>query len=208
MGTIVVADDHPLFREALMAALSPLGHAFKECSTLDDCHATFEVDHDVDLLLLDLNMPGSQGLYGLVSLRNTFPAVPIAIVSGSDTSDLVRKARALGALGFIPKSTKPDGMRRAVESLLRGESTFPDVEFQDDRLSTEDAELSGRIAKLTPQQYTVWGLMRDGKLNKEIASDLAISEATVKAHVSAILKKLAVSNRTQAVLVASKVFLE
>lgn len=209
MGTIVIADDHPLYREALKASLAQLGHHFKECSTLDDCHATFELDSDVELLLLDLNMPGSQGLYGLVSLRNTFPQVPIVVVSGNDRAELVRKARALGALGFIPKSTKPERMRAAVERVLAGQTSFPTEEGEEGfEFKAGDGELARRVAKLTPQQYTVWGSLRDGKLNKEIADELAISEATVKAHVSAVFKKLEVSNRTQAVLLASKFFVE
>lgn len=208
MGAIVVADDHPLFREALKSALHPLGYEFLECGTLDDCHAVLEVTSDIELLLLDLNMPGSLGLYGLVSLRNTFPQVPIVVVSGDDRPELVDKSQALGALGFVPKSTKPDQIRTAIERVLNGDSAFPNTGRQNEGLDAEDAELAGRVSKLTPQQYTVWGAMRDGKLNKEVADELAISEATVKAHVSAIFKKLEVSNRTQAVLLASKLFLE
>lgn len=179
-----------------------------ECATLDDCHATLEINDDVDLVLLDLNMPGSLGLYGLVSLRNAFPAVPIAVVSGTDAPAVIGKAMALGALGFIPKSTAADRMRAAIEHILNGEPWFPDLGDTEPAMTNEESELVERVSQLTPQQYTVLGLMRSGMLNKEIADELAISEATVKAHVSAIFKKLDVSNRTQAVVLASKVFLD
>lgn len=208
MGTVIVADDHPLFRQAIAASLEPFGCSVAECATLDDCHATLEINDDVDLVLLDLNMPGSLGLYGLVSLRNAFPAVPIAVVSGTDAPPVIGKAMALGALGFIPKSTAPERMRTAIEHILDGEPWFPDLGDAATSMTSEESELVERVSQLTPQQYTVLGLMRGGMLNKEIADELAISEATVKAHVSAIFKKLDVSNRTQAVVLASRVFLD
>ncbi|MEM6732589.1 MAG: response regulator transcription factor, partial [Myxococcota bacterium] len=203
MGTVIVADDHPLFREAMKVALKPFELDIAECATLDDCHATLELNPEVDLVLLDLNMPGSLGLYGLVSLRNTFPSVPVAIISGSDKPEMIAKAMGLGALGFIPKSTAPDRMRSAVQQILEGEPWFPDIGDVATSASNHDSELTDRVSRLTPQQYTVLGAMREGKLNKEIADELGISEATVKAHVSAVFKKLEVSNRTQAVVLAS-----
>lgn len=207
MGTIIVADDHPLFRAAVKVSLEPFGVSVAECATLDDCHATLECRDDVDLVFLDLRMPGSQGLFGLVSLRNRFPSIPVAIISGNDSSATIQKAMTLGARGFIPKSTTPTKMQEAMRCILGGTGWFPDgIQPDSDLWAPEDHEIAQRVARLTPQQYTVLGYLRAGKLNKEIAYELGICEATVKAHVSAIFKKLEVSNRTQVVVMASKLF--
>ncbi len=204
---IVIIDDHPLFRDAMKGALASVlvNATVREASSLDDGIKILDDDRDCDLVLLDLKMPGVQGLSGLAYLRAQFPSVPVAIVSGQEEPAVIRRALALGASGFIPKSTPAEEMRRAVTAILEGEVWAPLVAQQltDDEREVDD--LSKRLATLTPQQVRVLMMLRAGLLNKQIAYELDVSEATVKAHVSAILLKLNVDSRTQAVIAASRI---
>lgn len=204
---IVIIDDHPLFRDAMKGALASVlvNATVREASSLDDGIKILDDDRDCDLVLLDLKMPGVQGLSGLAFLRAQFPSVPVAIVSGQEEPAVIRRALALGASGFIPKSTPAEDMRKAVSSILEGEVWAPPVAKQltDDEREVDD--LSKRLATLTPQQVRVLMMLRAGLLNKQIAYELDVSEATVKAHVSAILLKLNVDSRTQAVIAASRI---
>ena len=203
---VVIVDDHPLFRNALKQALAAAFPAmkFEEAGNLDQVNAILEKDSDYDLVCLDLKMPGVQGFSGLVYLRAQFPSVPIAVVSGSEEPPIIRRALDLGASGFIPKSTPPDVMRKAFEKILGGEIYAPALgpPSAQDR---EADDLARRLATLTPQQVRVLMMLREGLLNKQIAYQLDVSEATIKAHVSAILTKLNVDSRTQAVIAASKI---
>ncbi|MBD2748539.1 response regulator transcription factor [Microvirga sp. BT688] len=205
--TIIIADDHPLFRGALRQSVaSIMPHArVMEASGMDDLNATLSQERDVDLILLDLTMPGVQGFSGLMSLRAQYPELPVVIVSATEEPTVIRRAMDFGASGFIPKSIDIDSIGGAIQAVLAGDTwTPPDVDLS----ATEDAEtadLVRRLGTLTPQQVRVLTMLSEGLLNKQIAYELGVSEATVKAHVSAILDKLGVDSRTQAVIAASKI---
>jgi len=202
---IVIADDHPLVRSAIRQAIADdIGDAaIAEAATLGEAEARLSDAPDTDLVLLDLHMPGMHGLAGLCCLRAEFPAVPVAMISASTDPKLIRKAMDYGAAGFIPKSAPVAEIRAAVRALLAGQSWLPDLQSLPET-ADEDANLATRLANLTPQQLRVLSMVSEGKLNKQIAFDLDISEATVKSHVSAILQKLGVNSRTQAVILANR----
>lgn len=204
---IIIADDHPLFREALRRALETIlpSASVAECAGLDPLGEELTRSREVDLVLLDLTMPGVQGFSGLIYLRAQFPEIPIVIVSASEDPVVIRRAVGFGASGFIPKSLDLDGIGNAVRTVLSGDVWVPpDVDLD----AGEDQEISDlvrRLGRLTPQQMRVLMMLSEGLLNKQIAYELAVSEATVKAHVSAILQKLGVDSRTQAVIAASRI---
>jgi DNA-binding NarL/FixJ family response regulator len=204
---IIIVDDHPLFRDAMKAALSAVAakHVISEAGSLDEAATFLRSGADCDLILLDLKMPGVQGLSGLAYLRAEFPHIPVAIVSGLEETAIIRRALALGASGYIPKSTAGDAMRSAVAAILAGEVWAPATDAAPSAQEREIDDLSKRLATLTPQQVRVLMMLRSGLLNKQIAYELDVSEATVKAHVSAILLKLNVDSRTQAVIAAGKI---
>ena len=200
----LIADDHPLVRQALSQAIvSELpGARFSEAATLDETLAILDTVDDIDLLLLDLNMPGMQGFSGLFYIRSAYPKVAIVMISASETATVMRQAIDYGAAGFIPKSASLKTIRHAIRALLRGEQWVPDPDVLDS--PGGDPGLAAQLNSLTRQQLRVLMLLTEGKLNKQIAFDLDITEATVKAHVSAILQKLDVSSRTQAVILAQR----
>ncbi|CAN5287950.1 response regulator transcription factor [soil metagenome] len=202
---IIIADDHPLFRDALKLALasSPFPADVEEAGNLDAVIAILDRDSDFDLILLDLRMPGVQGYSGLVLLRAQFPSVPVMVVSASDEPSVVRRCLDLGASGFIPKSLPAESMREAVSAVLAGGVWAPRG-LAEGEPDNEAEILSRRLSTLTPQQVRVLMMVREGLLNKQIAHQLNVSEATIKAHVSAILQKLDVGSRTQAVIAVSK----
>jgi DNA-binding NarL/FixJ family response regulator len=204
---IIIVDDHPLFRDAMKAALSASASklSISEAGSLDEVTGQLGRKQDCDLILLDLKMPGVQGLSGLAYLRAQYPDVPVAIVSGNEEQAIIRRALALGASGFIPKSTPAETMRAAVAAILAGDVWAPVTSGEPTAQEREIDDLSRRLATLTPQQVRVLMMLRTGLLNKQIAYELDVSEATVKAHVSAILQKLNVDSRTQAVIAASKI---
>ena len=200
--SFVIADDHPLFRGALKEALVSLGGvaAIHEAGDFDSAKALLLANEDVDLVLLDLSMPGASGLSGLISLRGIHPTVPMVVVSAHDDPVTIRRALDLGASGFISKSASMDEIRGAVRAVLAGDIAAPlgmDLGVERD---PEISDLIRRLQTLTPQQTRVLGMLAEGLLNKQIAYELGVSEATVKAHVSAILQKLGVDSRTQAVI--------
>ncbi|MEO1199521.1 MAG: response regulator transcription factor [Pseudomonadota bacterium] len=204
---IIIADDHPLFRDALRGALSAQFPAadITEAGAIDAVEALLGDGVSADLLLLDLAMPGVKGFSGLLSIRAQHPSVPVVVVSANEEPAIIRRCIDFGAAGFIPKSLDVSEMRDAVAAVLGGEIWVPqevdlDVEGED-----EQVELAARLATLTPQQLRVLMMLSAGLLNKQIAYELSVSEATVKAHVSAILQKLGVDSRLQAVILASKI---
>jgi len=203
---LVVADDHPLFRDALRLTIAELlpKAEIAEAESFDSLRAQLEASSDTDLVLLDLNMPGISGFSGLLFLREQFPAVPVAIISANDSPRVVRRALDLGAAGYIPKSATAADIGTAIMALLAGERWLPPALGVRGRAAEADAELASRLASLTPQQLRVLMMLSDGLLNKQIAHAFGVSEATVKAHVSAILQKLKVDNRTQAVILAKR----
>jgi len=204
---LLIADDHPLFRGALREAVSGLLERVEiaEAGTFDDVVAFLEQNGDIDLVLLDLTMPGTRGFSGLMYLRAQYPSVPVVVVSASDDPATIRRCMEFGASGFIPKTLGVDDMRGAVSRILGGGVwTPPDVDLSTGS-DAEAAELMARMATLTPQQVRVLMMLSEGLLNKQIAFQLGVSEATVKAHVSAILQKLGVESRTQAVIAAARI---
>jgi DNA-binding NarL/FixJ family response regulator len=207
-GRVLIADDHPLFREALrqVVATTLPDHAVREADSFDEAMAAAEGD-ELELILLDINMPGMDGFNGLVALRNHVPATPVVVVSAEEDRQTIRQALTLGASGFIPKSMDREGMTAAVRCVLAGDVFVP-VELAATgwrhREELVDEEFRGGYAALTAQQRKVLEMLVMGKSNKLIAFELDVSESTVKAHVSAILRKLHVNSRTQAVLNASK----
>ncbi len=205
--TIVIADDHPLVRGALRQAVEGAapGCVIVECGDLDELSKALDVHSDADLVLLDLAMPRVRGFSGLLYLRAQHPGVPVVVVSANEDRGVMRRCIDFGAAGFIPKTTAIDTMRAAIRAILAGETwTPPDVAL-DGPADQETADLVARLSSLTPQQVRVLMMLSEGLLNKQIAYELSVSEATVKAHVSAILQKLGVESRTQAVIAAAKI---
>lgn len=204
---IVIADDHPLFRGALRQALSGLGPdmVIDEAGLLEEVSATLHKNPDTDLVLLDLSMPGVRGFTGLMYLRAQHPEIPVIVVSANEDHGVIRRCMDFGASGFIPKSLGADDMREAIRTVLEGGVWTPPDLTPEGGQDKETAELVTRLSTLTPQQVRVLMMLSEGLLNKQIAYELGVSEATVKAHVSAILQKLNVESRTQAVIAASKI---
>ncbi|RNF52049.1 DNA-binding response regulator [Marinomonas hwangdonensis] len=211
MISLVIADDHPLFRSALSGALRSeiQGISIVESYDLESTLQCLSKLNDIDLLLLDLNMPGSGELYGLIRIRKDFPDVPVAVISGSEDSAMVAKVMDAGALGFISKTSEPATYVHAIHAILAGDIWLSD-ELSEAVANQPKPDLSmqNKVAELTPQQYKVLCYLHEGLLNKQIAYQLSISEATVKAHITAIFRKLEINNRTQAVLVASDLKLQ
>lgn len=210
MITLLIADDHPLYRDALRGALS-LSLPELVLREAGDLNATVDIleKEDVDLLLLDLHMPGSNDLFGLLHIRKLYPDLPVAVVSGTEDPTIISKIVGVGALGFIPKTTASGDIATAVKVILDGDIWLPDnISDHIEEVDEEFSALADKVSSLTPSQYKVLCYMRDGLLNKQIGYNLDIAEATVKAHVTAIFKKLGINNRTQAVLIASQLELE
>lgn len=208
--TILVADDHPLFREALKGAVARLlpGARLVESDSADALFASAEAHPEADLLLMDLNMPGAHGFSALVHLRSVQPLLPVIVVSAREEAGVVRRALEHGAAGFIPKSSSPAIIREAIAAVLEGGHWWPPQADHGDGVAPEEADVAQRIRELTPQQFRVLGMLGTGLLNKQIAHALGVSEATVKAHMTAILRKLGANNRTQAVLMAGRLALD
>jgi DNA-binding NarL/FixJ family response regulator len=204
---LIVVDDHPLFRDALKQILrgSISGLEISEAGSFDQLTDAIESGTDFDLVLLDLALPGADGLSALIQLRVRYPELPVVVVSASEAPTTVRRCVQLGALGFIPKSLSADRIREAVEAVLDGRVWTPAEIDLNGAEAEEVSELLSRMATLTPQQVRVLAMLSEGLLNKQIAYKLGVSEATVKAHVSAILQKLGVDSRTQAVIAMNKI---
>ncbi|MFH0255686.1 response regulator [Vibrio rumoiensis] len=196
---IIIADDHPLFRNALFQSIhmAVSGANLHEADSLDALLALIKKVDEPDLLLLDLKMPGSNGMSGLIHLRSEYPDLPIVVISASEESSVVSQVKSHGAFGFIPKSSDMRELNSALNQVLNGDPFFPEGLIQNNDACNE---LSQKLTSLTPQQYKVLGMLSDGLLNKQIAYELNVSEATIKAHMTAIFRKLDVKNRTQAVI--------
>lgn len=201
--TLLVADDHPLFRAAVLHVLRErLAHyRTLEAASAATVSSTLQAHPEVELVLLDLTMPGARGFSTLLHVRGEYPEIPVVIISSNDHPRVIRRAQQFGAAGFIPKSTPAEAIGDAIEAVLEGGSWFPPMAVE---RSEADADLAARLAQLTPQQFRVLLCLADGLLNKQIAHELGLAENTVKVHVTAILKKLGCYSRTQAaVLVKS-----
>ena len=204
---LVIADDHPLFRDALRQAVASVVASAKidEAGSFDELTALLEKNPDVDLILLDLTMPGISGFSGLIYLRAQYPATPVVVVSASDDVETIRRSLDFGASGFIPKRFGVDTLRDAIPKVMEGDVWIPSDIDLSAAADPDMARLRDRLVTLTPQQVRVLMMLSEGLLNKQIAYELGVSEATVKAHVSAILQKLGVESRTQAVIAAAKI---
>jgi len=195
--TLIVADDHPLFRAAVIHVLRD---ALPEARMIEAASAGQLSDllgeqADVDMVLLDLAMPGARGFSALLHVRGEYPQVPVVVISSNDHARVIRRAQQFGAAGFIPKSAPPEAIASAVAAVLEGGNAFPPMQAE---RSEADARLAANLAQLTPQQFRVLLCLADGLLNKQIAHQLGLAENTVKVHVTAILKKLDCYSRTQA----------
>ena len=197
---LVVVDDHPLFREALSGSIKT---HLPDCEvqavgSFEKLQALLAERPDMDLVLLDLHLPGNHGLSGLAWLRGHYPALPVLLISGHDDPDIIRRALADGAAGFLSKSAESEVIIEAIGQVMAGETWIPDG-LQPSVSEPDQTELARRVGELTPQQYRILLMLGEGLLNKQIAWELEITEATVKAHMTAIMRKLGVHNRTQAV---------
>lgn len=203
---LMIVDDHPLFRGALSQALSAIGEDTEivDVGSLDELTAELDRNSNSDLILLDLTMPGVQGFSGLLYLRAQHPEIPVAIVSATEDPVIIRRAIDFGASGFIPKSQPTSEIRDAVARILAGDVWLP-PNLESMPTDDESEDLIRRLSTLTPQQVRVLMMLGEGLLNKQIAYKLGVSEATIKAHVSAILQKLGVDSRTQAVIAVNKI---
>jgi len=205
--TVIVADDHPLFRTAIKEALeADQGETnFLEANSFESLQKLVDENKEVDLVLLDLHMPGVSGFAGLVYLCKRYPSVPVVIISANEDPVVIQRALEHGAAGFIPKSSSIDTITDAIAAVLMGEIWSPDTTVSNlPGNNVSEVKLAERMSQLTPQQFKVLMMMSQGLLNKQIAYELSVSEATIKAHVSAIMSKLGVNNRTQAVLAANQ----
>ncbi|MBB1440607.1 response regulator transcription factor [Shewanella sp. SG41-4] len=200
---IIIADDHPLFRNALRLALS---NAFEKTQWFeaDSAEALQRVldqkETPYDLILLDLQMPGSHGYSTLIHLRTHYPDIPVVVISAHEDINTISRAIHYGSSGFIPKSASMEALTEALNAVLYGDIWLPQgtqiVPVSDDPTD----KMASRLSDLTPQQYRVLQMFAEGLLNKQIAYDFGVSEATIKAHATAIFRKLGVRNRTQAVI--------
>jgi len=196
--SMLVADDHPLFRAAVVHTLQAFtagGGALFEASSFGSLVAVVIAQPDLDLVLLDLNMPGAQGFSSLVYLRGERPALPVIVISSNDHPRTVSRAQEFGAAGFVPKSAPISVLQNALRQVMEGGEWFPPDKAM---RSADDARLAEQLAQLTPQQFRVLMGIADGLLNKQIAHELGLAENTVKVHITAILRKLECNSRTQA----------
>ncbi len=198
---IIIADDHPLFRQALLGTLKPkLSYTnWLEAQTISELEQQLQDNSDSDLLLLDLNIPGAHGFSTLIHVRNHYPQIPVVVISAHEDHVTISKAMSYGAAGFVPKSTPVDDIFSAIMTVLSGDIWLPTL-FQNSQEDHENSDIAARVASLTQQQYRILMMFAQGLLNKQIAYDLHVSEATIKAHATAIFRKLNVRNRTQAVI--------
>lgn len=199
----LIADDHPLFRGALKQALGGTGDvaSILEAGDFESAKTLLADNEDLDLVMLDLSMPGASGLSGLISLRGIHSSVPMVVVSAHDDAETIRRSLELGASGFISKSASMEEIRRAVDAVLRGDIASPaGIELGIER-DPEISDLIKRLRTLTPQQARVLGMIAEGLLNKQIADRLGVQLRTVKAHMTRIMERLGVRNRAQAIRV-------
>ena len=210
---VLIADDHPLFRDALKLAVARAvpGAQIVEADTVHSLFAALDAHPDPELLLLDLNMPGAHGFNALVQARANFPTIPIVVISAREDRRIMQRAIGHGAAAFVPKSASIDLIVAALRTVLGGDTWLPasaSTGGDPAPLDQQEVDATTRLATLTPQQFRVLSMLSAGLLNKQIAAELDVSEATVKAHVSALMQKLGVNNRTQAVLLAQRLSLD
>ena len=207
--TIIVADDHPLFRVALTQAIGIQVEGANVLEAEHLKHLEHQMRSEIDLVLLDLHMPGANGFSGLIYLRTHFPSVPVVVVSGNEQASVIHRAMHFGAAGFIPKSSSMTDIIDAIKIVLNGGQWLPpNLPEVNQQMDAQDSKFADQLSSLTPQQFKVMVMLTEGLLNKQIAYELSVSEATIKAHVTAILRKLGVYSRTQAVIMAGHLRIE
>jgi len=208
---IIIADDHPLFRAAMQQAVMQLvpDVEIEQAESLPGLQKVVEQHSNADLILLDLQMPGAHGYSGLVFLRSHFPEIPVIVVSACEDPAIMCQALDHQASDYIAKSSPLDDISEAIRKVLEGDLYLPEVARRHQHQPNQNAmDLAERLASLTPQQFRVLTMMAEGMLNKQIAYDLEVSEATIKAHVTAIFRKLGVRTRTQAVIAVQSLDIE
>lgn len=204
--TVLIADDHPLFRAALNQAVAQAlpDASIVQAQDMDGLVDAAAKHADADLLLLDLKMPGARGFSSLVHVRSHHPAIAVIVISAADDKAVIQRAKSFGAAGFLSKSASLDEIAQSIQDVMDGNTVFPEA-LQE---TEEDRDLAARLESLTPQQFRVLMMVADGMLNKQIAFALEVSEATVKAHMTAIMRKLGIFSRTQAALIAQQLAVE
>ena len=213
MQTFLIIDDHPLFREAMQLAVRSV-YPSAEIHEATEIDAAIEMISGLrrgyDVALLDLSMPGTSGFDGVLLMRTQFPRLPILIVSGLDDPRVIREAMSYGVSGFVSKSAKKAELAKALKTVVEGSVYLPDwyERAAPGKTGVDNGELIARLSSLTKQQIRVLQMLRQGKLNKQIAYELDVGETTVKAHVGEILRKLNVASRTLAVIETSKIDFE
>ncbi|GIU13431.1 response regulator transcription factor [Shewanella sp. MBTL60-007] len=205
---IIIADDHPLFRQALVNILTVHfdGVSLYEAETVAELDAILKVHPDADLLLLDLNIPKAHGFNTLVNIRNCHAQMGVVVISGQEDKNTIGKSMSFGAMGFIPKSTSADNMVKAISAVLSGRQWVPSGCGNIEAIEADS--MTSKIVSLSPRQHRILMMFADGLLNKQIAYELGLSEATIKAHASAIFLKLGVHTRTQAVIAMNQLQLD
>jgi DNA-binding NarL/FixJ family response regulator len=205
--SVVIADDHPIFRQAIRQALEQACEQcdISEANDFDALDALLEQHSDYDMVLLDLYMPGVEGFSGLLYLGRAYPDLPVVMISANEDPEVMQRAVDYGASGYIPKSSSVTEIIEAISAVLNGDVWMPaKASMASNGVSTAEAQAAERLRQLTPQQFRVLNMMCRGLANKNIADQLDLAEATVKVHVTAIMRKLGVTNRTQAVLMSSR----
>jgi len=205
-ATLIIADDHPLFRAALRQAIARLLPEARivEAGSIAALEQAADEHPSADLILLDLRMPGAHGLSQLMELRIRHPEIPVAVISAVESATIARKAIACGGSGFIPKSASIEAIGRMLRALLAGEVVVPEgFEVWSSERAVE-RKFANAVSALTPQQYRVLLMLARGQSNRTIGQEIDVSEATVKAHVTVILRKLGLERRTQAALLAQR----
>tara|TARA_B100000780_G_scaffold125100_1_gene87753 strand:- start:92 stop:739 length:648 start_codon:yes stop_codon:yes gene_type:complete len=205
----IIADDHPLFRTAMTHTLQQrfAGAQVLEVGSLPELLNLLKTGIEADLLLLDLHIPDAHGFTGLVQVSEHFPEMPVMIVSGNDNPSVIHKAVALGASGFLPKSASNEDIAVAIDAVIQGQVWIPD-DLPAPAIEPVGEKTAERIGLLTPQQLRVLTMIGEGLYNKQIASELLVTDATVRAHVTEIFRKLGVTNRTQAVIFFNRLKVE
>jgi DNA-binding NarL/FixJ family response regulator len=208
---VIIADDHPLFRTALKHAIVECldDEGMLEADNFSELLAAIEATPSLEIVFLDLHMPGNDGFTGLTQLQNHYPDLVVIMVSSDDNDETMQKAINFGAAAFIPKSADLNTIATAIDTVLTGDIWLPEIieKNEDQQAALANQRLAKQLAQLTPQQYVVLTQIADGQLNKQIAYYLNIKETTVKKHVSAILEKLEVNNRTLAGLAYQQLML-
>ncbi|PIE42633.1 MAG: DNA-binding response regulator [Gammaproteobacteria bacterium] len=204
---VIIADDHPLFRAALSDTLSrELNNVtLVEAADFNQLQSHAERYPNARLAVVDLHMPGAHGFSSLIFLTAHFPQIPVLMISANDSDDVVRRSADHGATGFLSKSSSADAIREAVNAVAKGQLCFPaHVDLSTSEVTDEESQIAVALASLTPQQFRVATMLSQGLLNKQIAHELDVTEATIKAHITEIFKKIGVHSRTQAALALGK----